>query len=142
MTAERKTPNKSGRKPKDDPATFHYTINLNAVENAEFLARFERSGLKVKAHFITSCIFNRELKVIKVDKATMDYYMRLTTLHSQFRSIGTNYNQATKAIKTIFTEKRALAYIYKLEAATKELIEIHQKVIQLTKEFEEKWLQK
>jgi hypothetical protein len=98
--------------------------------------------LKNRAHFITSCIFNRQLKVVKVDKAAMDYYMRLTTFHSQFRAIGVNYNQVTKAIKTTFTEKKALAFLYKLEKATLELVAINQKIIQLTKEFEQRWLQK
>ena len=66
----------------------------------------------------------------------MDYYMRLTTFHSQFRAIGTNYNQVTKAIKTTFTEKKALAFLYKLEKATMELVAIHKKVVDLTGEFE------
>ncbi|KAA6309266.1 hypothetical protein EZS27_039205, partial [termite gut metagenome] len=86
MTTESKQLNTGGRKPKADPAVFRYSISLNEREHNEFLSRFEQSGLKVKAHFITSCIFDRELKVVKVDKATMDYYMRLTTFHSQFRA--------------------------------------------------------
>jgi hypothetical protein len=28
--------------------------------------------------------------LLKIDKAAMDYYMRLTTFHSQFRAIGVN----------------------------------------------------
>jgi hypothetical protein len=134
--------NTGGRKPKSDPAIFRYSVSFTETEHNEFLSRFEKSGLKVKAHFITSCIFNRELKVVKVDKAAMDYYMRLTTFHSQFRTIGTNYNQVTKAIKSTFTEKKALAFLYKLEKATLELVTIHRKIQDLTKEFEEKWLQK
>jgi len=138
MTTEKKYQRLGGRKPKDDPATFRYTIRFNEAEHNEFLTRFERSGMNVKAHFITSCIFNRELKVIKIDKVAMDYYMRLTTFHSQFRAIGTNYNQVTKAIKATFTEKKALAFLYKLEKATMELVAIHQKVVDLTDEFERK----
>ena len=72
----------------------------------------------------------------------MDYYMRLTTFHSQFRAIGVNYNQVVKAIKSAFTEKKAFAFLYKLEKATMELVVIHRQVQDLTKEFEEKWLQK
>ncbi|KAA6307778.1 hypothetical protein EZS27_040550 [termite gut metagenome] len=121
MTTENKQLNTGGRKPKADPAVFRYSISLNEKEHNEFLSRFEQSGLKVKAHFITSCIFDRELKVVKVDKATMDYYMRLTTFHSQFRAIGTNYNQVTKAIKATFTEKKALAFLHQLEKQGKRL---------------------
>jgi hypothetical protein len=66
--------------------------------------------------------------------------MRLTTFHSQFRAIGVNYNQATKAIKSVFTEKKALAFLYKLEKATLELVKIHKQVQDLTAEFERKHL--
>jgi len=142
MTTEKKFQRLGGRKPKSDPAVFRYSVSFNSEEHAEFLSRFERSGMKVKAHFIASCIFNREMKVVKIDKAAMDYYMRLTTFHSQFRAIGTNYNQVTKAIKATFTEKKALAFLYKLEKATLELVAIYKKVVDLTDEFERKWLQK
>ena len=140
MAEEKKYQRLCGRKPKATPAVFRYYIRFNEMEHNDFLSRFERSGMKVKAHFITSCIFNRELKVIKIDKATMDYYMRLTTFHSQFRAIGVNYNQVTKAIKATFTEKKALAFLYKLEKATLELVAIYKKVADLTAEFEQKHL--
>ncbi len=140
MTTAQKFQRLGGRKPKSDPAVFRYSISFNEVEHNEFLSRFEQSGMKVKAHFITSCIFNRQLKVIKIDKATMDYYMRLTTFYAQFRAIGTNYNQVTKALKSTFTEKKALAFLYKLEKATRELIEINRKIIDLTNEFEQNHL--
>ena len=142
MATEKKYQRMGGRKPKADPAVFRYSVSFTQAEHAEFLSRFEQSGLKVKAHFIASCIFNRELKVVKIDKAAMDYYMRLTNFHSQFRMIGTNYNQVTKAIKATFTEKKALAFLYQLEKATLELVSIYKKVVELTDEFESKWLQK
>jgi hypothetical protein len=142
MTTEKRTQPQGGRKPKSDPAVFRYSVSFTEAEHNEFLSRFERSGLTVKAHFIAACIFNRELKVVKVDKAAMDYYMRLTTFHAQFRAIGTNYNQITKALKATFTEKKALAFLYRLEKATLQLVAIHRQIQELTKEFEEKWLQK
>jgi hypothetical protein len=142
MATEKKKQHQGGRRPKSDPAVFRYSVSFNATEHAEFLSRFEKSGLQVKAHFIAACILDRELKVVKVDKAAMDYYMRLTTFHSQYRAIGVNYNQAVKALKTTFTEKKALAFLYKLEKATMELVAIYRQVMNLTAEFEEKWLQK
>jgi hypothetical protein len=142
MAAEKKIQKQSGRKPKADPAVFRYSVSFNEAEHNEFLSRFERSGMSVKAHFIASCVLNREIKVVKINKAAFDYYMRLTTFHSQFRAIGTNYNQVTKAVKATFTEKKALAFLYKLEKATLELVAIFKQIQDLTKEFEEKWLQK
>ncbi len=97
---------KAGRTPKSDPAVFRYSISLNEQEQAAFLARFDETGMKVKAHFITACIFDKPIRVVRLDKAAMDYYMRLTTFHSQFRAIGVNYNQAVKTLHTTFGERK------------------------------------
>ena len=129
---------KVGRIPKSDPAIFRYSISFNAVEHAAFLARFDASGIKVKAHFITACIFDKTIRVVKLEKAEMDYYMRLTTFHSQFRAIGVNYNQAVKSIKFAFEKKKALYYLVKIEKATLELVVLNRQIIDLTQEFEEK----
>jgi hypothetical protein len=143
MTTEKNKQGQAvGRKPKTDPCRHRLSFNLNDADYAVFLSLLEASGLHDRARFITSCIFKREWKVVKVDKSAMDYYMRLTTFHSQFRAIGVNYNQITKAIKSVFTEKKALAFLYKLEKATMELVAIYKQIMDLTAEFEEKWLQK
>ena len=141
MNAElKKVPRKSkaGRAQKSDPAIFRYSISFNAVEHAAFLGRFDESGMKVKAHFITACIFDKAIRVVKLDKAEMDYYMRLTTFHSQFRAIGVNYNQAVKSIKFAFEEKKALYYLAKLERATLELVVLNRRIMDMTAEFEVK----
>jgi len=142
MTNNTPKPKQAGRKPKADPCCHRLAINLNNADYAKFLTLYDASGLTDKAHFITSCIFNRQLKVVKIDKAAMDYYMRLTNFHSQFRAIGVNYNQVTKALKATFTEKKALAFLFKLEKATLELVNIYKQISDLTDEFERKYLQK
>ena len=143
MNEEKKSRSqKAGRKPKDNPAVFRYSVSFNEAEHARFLSLFEQSGMKIKAHFIAACIFDKPVTVVKIDKTAMDYYMRLTTFYSQFRAIGVNYNQITKAIKATFTEKKALAFLYRLEKATLELVAINKRIIELTDEFERRWLQK
>ena len=127
---------KAGRTQKSDPAIFRYSISFNAVEHAAFLARFDASGMKVKAHFITACIFNKTIRIVKLDKAVIDYYMRLTTFYSQFRAIGVNYNQAVKSIKFAFEEKKALYYLAKLEKATLELVVLNRQIIDMTDKLE------
>lgn len=127
---------KAGRTQKSDPAIFRHTISLNEEQNAAFLGRFDASEMTVKAHFITACIFDKVIRVVKLDKAEMDYYMRLTTFHSQFRAIGVNYNQVVKSIKFAFEEKKALYYLAKLEKATLELVVLNRQIIDLTQEFE------
>lgn len=61
------------------------------------------------------------MKVVKIDKAATDYYIKLTNLQSEYRRIGVNYNQAVKALHTGLSEKKALAMLYKLEQLTIEL---------------------
>jgi len=126
----------AGRNLKSDPAIFRHTISLNKEQNAAFLDRFDESGMKVKAHFITACIFDKAIRVVKQDKVVMNYYMQLTTFHSQFRAIGVNYNQAVKSIKFAFEEKKALYYLAKLEKATLELVVLNRQIIDLTDKLE------
>jgi hypothetical protein len=135
-------PYKGGRHPKKDPAVHRYSISLNAEENARFLSLFEQSGIHVIAHFITACVFQKGITIIKIDKATMDYYICLTTLFGQFRAVGVNYNQVVKILYRNFFEKRAAVHLYQLEKTTTELAVLCQKIIQLTGEFETNYLKK
>nr|WP_089792861.1 conjugal transfer protein MobA [Chryseobacterium wanjuense] len=142
MQDNRKKEKKGGRKPKNDPAKFRYSISLNAEEHARFLSLFEKSGMKVKAHFITACIFQKPIKTIKVDKGVMDYYMRLTNLYGQFRAVGVNYNQIVKLLYRHFSEKKAAAFLFKLEKQTIEMAALCKEIIRLTQEFEAKNMKK
>ena len=134
--------NKGGRTPKNDPSIHRHVFRLTDEENARLLALFEASGMINKAKFIISVFFGREIKTVKIDKAELDFYMRLTSFHSQFRSIGVNYNQVVKLLYSHFSDKKAAAYLYKLEKQTAELAVLCQKIIQITEEFESKHLKK
>ena len=138
----RKQLKKTGRRPKEDPAKIRYTISFNEEEHSRFLSLFDQSGMLVKAHFITSCIFEKTIKTIQIDKGTVDFYMRLRSFHSQFRSVGVNYNQIVKLLYKNFSEKKAAAFLYKLEKQTAEMAMLCQKIIQITEEFEAKHLKK
>ena len=133
---------KGGRHPKDDRAVYRYSISLTAVENAKFQTLFEQSGMNVMAHFITACIFQKTITTVKIDKAAIDYHLKLTGLFAQFRAIGVNYNQLIKILYSNFTEKKAAAALYKLEKQTIELVVISKKIIELTTEFEANHLNK
>ena len=138
----RKQIKKTGRKPKNDPAVHRYSISLNAEENAKFLALFDQSGMNIKAHFITACIFQKTVKTVKIDMNAVEYHAGLTKFFGQFRGIATNYNQIVKLLNTHFSEKKALAYLYKLEKQTAKMKELLLKVLILTAEFEKKYLNK
>ena len=131
---EKTTGTRTGRKPKNDPADHKYSFRLNAEENTRFEKLLADSGAGNLTLFIKKSIFSGQIKVVKIDKATMDYYIRLTEFHKQF--------QAVRALKNNFGEKRAMALLYKLERLSLELMLICKKVMALTQEYERKWLQK
>ena len=142
MTSKKSFKKQGGRPPKTDPAKIRYSISFTEEEHARFLTLFEQPGMLVKAHFITSQVFGKEMKSVKIDKGTVDFYMRLTSFHSQFRAIGVNYNQIVKLLYRHFSEKKAAAFLYKLEKQTAEMAILCQKIIQLTEEFETEYLKK
>jgi hypothetical protein len=133
---------KGGRTPKSDPSIHRHVFRLTDTENAKLLSLFETSGIPNKAKFIISLLFSKEMKSVKIDKGTVDFYMRLTSFHSQFRSVGVNYNQIVKLLYHHFSEKKAAAFLYKLEKQTAEMAALCQKIIQITEEFDAKYLKK
>ena len=138
---EKTTGTRTGRKPKNDPADHKYSFRLNA-EEMDFLMNSVRLPAPESASNFSNLVFSGQIKVVKIDKATMDYYIRLTEFHKQFQAVGNNYNQVVRALKNNFGEKRAMALLYKLERLSLELMLICKKVMALTKEYERKWLQK
>lgn len=139
---ETKKKYKGGRKPKLNPVVANYTVRFNAEDNSRFLALFERSGMKTMAHFIAARVFDQTFKVVHINEAEHTYYSKLSTLYGQFRAVGVNYNQVVKTLNTHFTEKKALASLYKLEKLTIELIGLNKQIVELTKKYEQQWLQK
>jgi hypothetical protein len=103
---------------------------------------FEQSGVQSKARFIAARVFGDEFRVVKIDRSAMEYVTKLTSFYAQFRSVGVNYNQVVKELHSNFSEKKALALLYKLEKTTIDLVEIGKKILELSEEFKEKWLQK
>lgn len=84
---ERMKLKKGGRTLKTNPSIHRYVFRLNDEENARFLTLFEASGANNKAQLITSILFQRPVKSVKVDMAAMDYYTKLTTFYGQFRAV-------------------------------------------------------
>ena len=118
---ETRKPNKGGRPALADPAKHRHVLYLNDRENARFLSQWEQSGVTSKSRFIAA---------------------RLTEFYAQFRAVAVNYNQVVKALHSNFSEKKALAFLYKLEKATTELAMLNRQVIDLTNECKELWLPK
>ncbi|NDV56811.1 conjugal transfer protein MobA [Bacteroides sp. 519] len=143
MNEERREPRKrgkGGRPPKNDPAKHRLTVNLTDTQHAGFLAMFEQSGVNSLSAFISARIFGDEFRIVKTDASAVEFTAKLTALHSQFRSVGVNYNQIVKELHSNFGEKKALALLYKLEKATVELAGIGREVMLLCEQFKAKYL--
>lgn len=100
---------------------------------------YEQSGLLSKVAFIKARVFGDVFRVIKTDRGTLEYVAKLTQFHAQFRAVGTNYNQVVKLLHTHFSERKALAMLYKLEKATIELVAVGQRIVALSEEFRARW---
>jgi hypothetical protein len=133
---------KGGRKPKLNPSTHRHVFRLNDEENAKLLSLYEASGMHNKAKFIISLLLEREIKVVKIDMQAMEYHTQLTKLYSIFRSVGVNYNQVVKILYRNFSERKAAAYLFRLEKQTIEMAALCNKIIELTKLFESQYLNK
>ncbi|MGL5228001.1 MAG: conjugal transfer protein MobA [Bacteroidales bacterium] len=133
---------KSGRCPKLKKKTHCVMVRFDDEEFARMLTLYEQSGVYAKAVFIKSRVFNEEFRVIKIDNSFPEYYAKLSDLYAQFRRIGVNYNQVTLELKSRFSEKKAMALLYKLEEQTKELVAVCHQITLLTRKFETEWLPK
>lgn len=133
---------KAGRKSKVNPAIYRCDIRLNETDNCKFETLFELSGFKYRGHFIKEKVLNTPLKIIEVDKTISDYVIKLSQIRSQIRGVGNNYNQVLRLLKDQLGERKALAYLYKLEKATVELVRTYKEIEQQLQILEAKWLQK
>lgn len=132
-------PSRGGRRPKTDPSVNRYVVRFNAEENARFLAMFERSGLESKGAFIKNFIFQKPFKVYTIDENTRVFIDKLSSFNSLFRTLGISYDNVVKALRDNFTEKKAMAALYKLEQLTIDLIRINGEIVDLAHKFDEQW---
>ena len=130
---------RGGRPAKTDTASHCVMVRFNNTEHARFLTMYEQSRLLSKAAFIKARVFGDVFRVIKTDRGTLEYVAKLTQLHAQYRAIEVNYNQVVKELRTRFSERKALAMLYKLEKATMQLVEINSRIVALSEEFQKRW---
>jgi hypothetical protein len=119
---------KGGRKPKVDKQCVTIAVRLSAKEHTELLNLIDKFEQNNKSKFIRSCIFGKEISVVKIDNSLYKVIEWLTKVHSQYRAIGTNYNQTVKYIKSCFGEKRAVLLLKNLEKCTANLIKLSEQI--------------
>lgn len=133
---------KWGRHPKESRKSHCVMVRFDDGEWLRFLAMYEKSGVYAKAVFLKTHFFGQPFRVLVTDKALLDYCTKLSAFHAQYRAIGNNYNQTVKELRCHFSEKKAMALLYRLEQCTKELVALMRQVMELSKEFEGRWSQK
>lgn len=133
---------KWGRHPKESRKSHCVMVRFDDGEWLRFLAMYEKSGVYAKAVFLKAYFFGQPFRVLVTDKALLDYCTKLSAFHAQYRAIGNNYNQTVKELRCHFSEKKAMALLYRLEQCTKELAALMRQVMELSKEFEGRWSQK
>ena len=133
---------KWGRHPKESRKSHCVMVRFDDGEWLRVLAMYEKSGVYAKAVFLKAHFFGQPFRVLVTDKALLDYCTKLSAFHAQYRAIGNNYNQTVKELRCHFSEKKAMALLYRLEQCTKELAALMRQVMELSKEFEGRWSQK
>lgn len=133
---------KWGRHLKESRKSHCVMVRFDDGEWLRFLAMYEKSGAYARAVFLKAHFFGKPFRVLTTDKTLLDYCTKLSAFHAQYRMVGNNYNQAVKELRCHFSEKKAMALLYKLEQCTKELAAITRQVVELSREFQEKWSQK
>lgn len=137
-----KKKSKYGRNPKLNPKTHCVMVRFDDVEWNRFLTMYEESNMYAKAVFLKAHFFGQKFKVLKVNKTLVDYYTKLSDFHAQFRAIGTNYNQVVKELRIHFSEKKAMALLYKLEQHTIDLVKLSREIVELSRKMQAEWAQK
>ena len=130
---------KYGRNPKLNQKTHCVMVRFDDEEWNRFLTMYEESQVYAKAVFLKAHFFGQKFRVLKVDKAMLEYHTRLSDFHAQFRAIGTNYNQVVKELRCHFSEKKAMALLYRLEKCTIDLVKLSREIVELSREMRAEW---
>ncbi len=142
MKPKKNTHNMGGRKPKQDPAVHRYGIKLTGDENFRFRQMFEQSGLDCYSKFIKAVLFKREIKVVKVDKTTLDLLYSANTI---LPAVPSRRQQLQSDRAGIEDELRGEAYLADALPAgtiTIELLVLSKHINTLTQDYERRWLQR
>ena len=113
---------KYGRNPKLNPKTHCLMARFDDAEWNRFLTMYEESQVYAKAVFLKAHFFGQPFRVLVTDKTLLDYCTKLSAFHAQYRMVGNNYNQVVKELRCHFSEKKAMALLYRLEKCTIDLV--------------------
>lgn len=133
---------KTGRPLSPNRCTHCVMVRFDDLEWDSLTRMMEKADESVKATFIKKLIFGKPFKVLSTDKSLAVYCAKLSEFFAQYRTIGVNYDLVVKELRANFTEKKAMAHLYKLEKATIEMAGVMSQVVSLSEKFEQQWSQK
>ena len=79
--------------------------------------------------------------MVRADPTKQRYIVRLNEYIAQISRVGNNYNQVVKELRIHFSEKKAMALLYKLESCTIDLVKLSREIVELSREMYAKWEQ-
>ena len=133
---------KWGPHPKESSKSHCVMVRFDNEEWQKFLAMYEKSGVYARAVFLKAHFFGQPFRVLVTDRTLLDYCTKLSAFHAQYRMVGNNYNQAVRELRCHFSEKKAMALLYKLEQCTKELAALMRQIMELSREFQQRLSEK
>lgn len=133
---------KWGRHPKESRKSHCVMVRFDNEEWLKFLSMHEKSGVYARAVFLKAHFFRQPFRVLVTDSTLLHYCTKLSAFHAQYRMVGNNYNQVVRELRCHFSEKKAMALLYRLEKCTGELAALTQQVMELSREFRQKLSEK
>jgi hypothetical protein len=130
---------KSGRPAKAAQDKASHTVGpycLTPAEKQEFDRLFKASRLDNQAKFFRQVMFSNTLKLYYSDENSLMISARMKEIQSDLRRIGKNYNQAVKALNTVYKgDIRAGEEAAKLVALTGQLSVEFKIILALFREY-------
>ena len=131
--------NSGGRPPKINATTFRCSVNFTATEQAQLMTMQEKSGIASLSAFIKMRVFGTPFKVLAIDENTRVFIDKLSALNAQYRTFVIDYDRFVEMLRQHFTEKKALALLYKLEQTAIQMVKVNREIVALARQFDDQW---
>lgn len=131
-----------GRPRKEEVKKHSHMFRLNERDSQRLQHMYKASEAKSMSQFLVDKVLNHEIKIIRIDKSTIDFVMLLTQFYSQFRGVKNNYNQLFTLLARELGETKARQMIKLLEQPTLDFIQSMKEIEQITAKLREECLPK
>lgn len=130
------------RKEENEIKTHRHMFRLNESDNKRLQEIYKQSNAKSMSRFLADKVLTHRLRIVRINKSTIDFVMLLTQFFAQFRGIKTNYNQLFTAQARNLGEDKARYMMKILEKSTLEFIQSKLEIEERITKLKEKCLPK